>query len=120
MPSKRKTRKINKSVASAKKNVSNAASKLNVRKDMASVVKNNKTKPLGKTLDMRYGMKQNQKGWNPYAYGSAEIYMNQKSGSFDKHGRDIDKTSKLIDTKKRQTGISRDTPLPKTSDKYFK
>jgi|TARA_R110000744_G_C19139247_1_gene538023 hypothetical protein len=148
MPSKRKTRKINESVASAKKNVKKSASKLNVRKDVASAVKNqdsykkdwtsydakgrmggqsksikgrNKAEhKLERTLDMRYGIKQNQEGWNPYTIGGSSVYMNQKAGSFRKHGLDVDRTSKKIDTKKRQVGITRDTPLPKTSDKYFK
>ncbi len=149
MASKRKVRKSNARVAAAKKTASAAASKLNIKKDVASAVKGTTTYQkdwkhhdakgrmggqsksikgrnkaeykLEKNLDRQYGMKQNQEGWNPYEIGGKERYMNQKRNSFYGNRHQMDKSQKKLDKIKRQAGLnSRDIPLPPTSDKYFK
>ncbi len=149
MPSKRKIRKSNARVAAAKKTASAAASKLNVKKDIASAVKGTTTYKkdwkhhdakgrmggqsksikgrnkaeykLEKNLDRQYGMKQNQEGWNPYEIGGKERYMNQKRNSFLGNRYQMDKSHKKLNDKKKQLGMGgRDFPLPPTSDKMFK
>ena len=145
MPSKRKTRKINESVASINKNVKKSASKLNVKKDVASAVKNQNTYKkdprtyhvkdkdsykgrnksevaLENSVKRVGGMKSKMIGYNPYHSGNKKLHQDMA-----KYGQKMHEETNynMKKTMKKQANAmptmpTRDTPLPKTSDKYFK